>query len=798
MNPTAYDFKSIPIPGGGFVSGLLFHKSFPDILYARTDVGGLYRFCFDKRTWLPLLDWADEENAGLMYVLSIALDNERPGRIFALCGNTSPGDSRDIYKKSAALLYSEDYGKTWNIHSVPFCVNGNCPTRSCGEKLAFTNDTLYFASPDEGLFISRDFGISWESAASPSKKLIFIKADPDGRWLLLSSTGEPDGYEMLCDKGLPKRDHSLFISVDNGPFIPLPQPVWNDSFSEYPAGYCALNCDLRVVKGSTRLYVTFSGSDRYNARFPYLSFCCECGGASHGRLVRYTLDADTYVPDSFEELTPELPDKSGLCGIAVSSDTIFVSTIGLNSNYIYRSVNGGMSFEKILDPKNTEVIDIDVSYMKPKYNNNIFLVHWMSCLSINPFNNEQLLFNTGTGVFEAVNALSAVRYHPLCDGIEETVHLNIYAPPSGPVQVLDIVGDLGGFAFYDAERQCENSFANSNGDRYITCTNADYTDLPVDTEYNNRLYEGVVPFVSAARGNWRGITKGGLILSLDDCKSFERLDMPYGLSRDIDRACRIIEKPNTNSGWCALSADAKTLLWTMASDWFRLPAGLALRTTDWGGRWERVCVYDSTGRLLSGSLHKTYQEIKFFADRVCPDWFYGFGEAGQIYVSTDCGKSFYERRPIISDTVGSEASAFPKTFYYSGIDSLKMGEIRCCPHKKGVLYLALKEHGLWEMHFDGKALSAHRLPAGETVTRVGTGLSSDGSACLYLSGKVRGDNGVFCLTLSDNTLTRINDDLHQFGAITGITGDEKRPGVVYLATAGRGIFKGTSNQITLD
>ena len=35
------------------------------------------------------------------------------------------------------------------------------------------------------------------------------------------------------------------------------------------------------------------------------------------------------------------------------------------------------------------------------------------------------------------------RYHDACTGIEETVHLNVYAPVDGEVQLVDIVGDLG-------------------------------------------------------------------------------------------------------------------------------------------------------------------------------------------------------------------------------------------------------------------------------------------------------------------------------------------------------------------
>lgn len=41
--------------GGGYVSGLLVHPTSPSLLYARCDVGGVYRFDFSLLSWLPLL-----------------------------------------------------------------------------------------------------------------------------------------------------------------------------------------------------------------------------------------------------------------------------------------------------------------------------------------------------------------------------------------------------------------------------------------------------------------------------------------------------------------------------------------------------------------------------------------------------------------------------------------------------------------------------------------------------------------------------------------------------------------------
>lgn len=100
--------------------------------------------------------------------------------------------------------------------------------------------------------------------------------------------------------------------------------------------------------------------------------------------------------------------------------------------------------------------------MKPEYNGNHCLLHWLSDIKINPFDPDEVWFNSGTGVFMTDALLSEhPRYHDACTGIEETVHLNVYAPVDGEVQLVDIVGDLGGFAFRNLDEPCKNSFDDS-------------------------------------------------------------------------------------------------------------------------------------------------------------------------------------------------------------------------------------------------------------------------------------------------------------------------------------------------
>ena len=52
----SYNWNNVVIKGGGFVSGLITHPHAPGVVYARTDIGGAYRWNAAGNSWVPLLD----------------------------------------------------------------------------------------------------------------------------------------------------------------------------------------------------------------------------------------------------------------------------------------------------------------------------------------------------------------------------------------------------------------------------------------------------------------------------------------------------------------------------------------------------------------------------------------------------------------------------------------------------------------------------------------------------------------------------------------------------------------------
>lgn len=748
----SYRYKNCPIPGGGYVTGFVFHPNSDRVLYARTDIGGVYRFDFDHMKWISLCDSVTAEHPAQTFPLSIAVCESDDRMLLMACGT----------KYENYLSISYDRGGSFIDKPLPCSVHGNEVGRSTGERLVIKDGVIWFASQTEGLFKSCDMGGSWEKVSVCNEKnLTFIWISPDSSAMLVGTSGEvnsPDGRNRGC---------TLYCSYDmGGSFIPLKTP---DAYDCAECSYIGFVPQKAAFDGKY-LYITYcqSGKVLWGGMGAY---SCDTGTAYDGRVFRYAYASGRIEFD--KDITPVDPDvqpncrrriKGAYCAAECSGGAVYISTICRQSgDIIYRSFDCGESWERILYALETGKISWNVPYMKPEYNGSASCIHWISDFKVSPHDKSFAVFNTGTGAFFTDNLSDkTVCFAPLCDGLEETVHLNVYSPSKGDVQVIDIVGDLGGFAFTDVDKPCENSFADEHGNRYITCMNADLTDT--DPYY----------IVATPRGNWTGKTKGGLILSRDQCKSWERLPCPLGITEDIDRAICEIEKPNVTSGWTALSADGKRILWTLSVH-FVFRSDMTVFTDDEGKSWRRSVFLNADEAQVDTPFN-----VKVFADRSDSNVFYGFTSDNRLYASIDKGESF---RPVTTDR--------DITFDPCGIRQRR--EIRCQPMVTGVIWLANGIDGLYVLNFDKQSFSCRvkNILSSEDYSRcIGFGKGIGSAPALYTVGRICGKYGFYRSFSMGADWEKINSDAQCFGGISSVSGDPRRKGRIYLAGTSRGLIYG--------
>ena len=151
-----YVWRNVAMGGGGFVDGIVFHPSAKNLMYARTDVGGAYRWDDKRKEWIALTDWLSPAQGNFTGIESIALDPSDSNRVYLAAGTYSWGD--------AAILRSDDQGRNFQRTDVPFKMGGNEAGRFNGERLAVDpndGEILFFGSRHDGLWKSNDRGATW-------------------------------------------------------------------------------------------------------------------------------------------------------------------------------------------------------------------------------------------------------------------------------------------------------------------------------------------------------------------------------------------------------------------------------------------------------------------------------------------------------------------------------------------------------------------------------------------------------------------------------------------------------------
>ncbi len=191
-----YHWRNAQIVGGGFVDGLVFSPAQRGLAYARTDIGGAYRWDAAAGRWVPLMDFTGFGDWNTLGVESIAADPANPARVWVAAGEYTQSFAGD-----GEILRSSDQGRSWQITRLPIQLASNQDGRDMGERLAVDpgdDRILYLASPANGLWRSTDGGATWAQVTSfpvtstpDDIGLSFVTFGPAGR--TGASTGTSTG-----------------------------------------------------------------------------------------------------------------------------------------------------------------------------------------------------------------------------------------------------------------------------------------------------------------------------------------------------------------------------------------------------------------------------------------------------------------------------------------------------------------------------------------------------------------------------------------------------------------------------
>ena len=422
---TPYAWKPVAIKGGGFVSGIITHPTATNVIYARTDIGGAYRWNATNDSWIPLLDFLAYANnePTLMGVESLALDPSDANRLYLACG---------AYPPPNAIFASTNQGATFTRINPPFTMASNNDGRSNGERLAVDpnlGSTLYYASRFNGLWISTNYSATWYQVASFPVITTSNGVGPNFVEFI-KSCGTNGFATSTIYVGVSQTLTNLYRSTDAGSTW---QPVLISGLSTNHIPHHA------AQDGLGNMYLTFCDAPGPNG------ISAGGTGGSVWKLNLTTLAAVNVTPPT---------GQGGFAGVSVDParpTNILVSTIDrwfpAPEDQIYRSTNGGTSWKATLAVSGPLTTSAPWSVAQSS--------HWAGDMEIDPFNSNHAMYITGYGIIECTNLTASdsngtVNWAFSSDGIEETVPTAIVSPPAGP-SLLSVHDDIGGFQHFNLD-----------------------------------------------------------------------------------------------------------------------------------------------------------------------------------------------------------------------------------------------------------------------------------------------------------------------------------------------------------
>lgn len=427
-----YLWRNATITGGGFVTGVVAHPARKGLFYARTDIGGAYRWEAGAKRWVSLSDWVDIDTWNATGIESLAIDPSNPDRLYLAAGTYTTAGTGNGW-----ILRSSDQGRTWEHTVLPIKMGGNEDGRFAGERLAvdpLAPATLFFGSRNDGLWKSEDRGLTWAKVTSFPVQgrtngvgIVFVVFDPGKE----NDPGK-DKKASTIYAGVSSPGDHLYVSKDGGA-----------SWSPVAGQPHSLLLNHGEFDGRGSMILTYGDAPGPN-------------GMKAGAVWKWSVASKIW-----REITPLHPgagDTFGYGAVAIdpaNAATILVGTMDRweHGDDIFRSKDGGLHWTGLAEHAQRDTSTVPW-LLRGKTESRFG--HWIGSIAIDPFDSNHAMYVTGEGIW-ATNDLGRAdqnlptHWEPGAVGLEESVVEEVLSPPTG-APLLSAVWDFDGFRHEDLNR----------------------------------------------------------------------------------------------------------------------------------------------------------------------------------------------------------------------------------------------------------------------------------------------------------------------------------------------------------
>lgn len=751
-------WDTVRIDGGGFVNGVISGKT---QMYARTDVGGAYRFDHQKQEWVQLMSFINEADRGFLSVDAMCMDPTDENIIYLLCGSAYFSDAR------TSIFKSTDAGKTFTEYDVTdlIQVHGNGDGRHHGESIAIDPDNpkvLYcggdVSENNTPLIWSQDGGKTWKSVDGYSELGYFSKTTKWPTWTTHMVSSITDGAYNTQNGVASIRiyDGKVYVATSiTGQANVVVADVGSDNFKP-------LSADLPTNVFPSRINQDADG----NLLITYvagLAFGNGSGGIYRYNIADGSVDDISPVSNSFGACLSEPDDANTLIATtcAVWSAQNWESENTCWGEWLYRSKDGGETWETIYPGKmsgiwewNEEAGEMQQSQLYDFLHDGgcswIYgkAIHWSGALALDPKDPSRMFVTSGNGMFRWEGIWTddpVATFHAV--GIEEVVALDMCSVPGG--HSYSAIGDYDGFIHSDVNKSGLQYQPNMGSTAAIAY-------CPQNPDVMVRVSE------NEAKGYY----------SIDGAKTWKEMKVPNGGGK-----CAIAELKEGSYRFFKSSKDNSSVSYS----------------DDFGATWNQCSGLkgSKTAYLLVEPTDPS--TIYAYTAQYNEYWFYDqtkseptFEDAHYVFmVSKDYGKTF-----TATDVCVYDQCDVANRIGYLG---------------KGEMVVGAGWHGAY--HVTDSGASIEKLDSVFYCKTIGYGApeKKGGLNTLYMYGKPAESDpeGIYRSTDAGQSWVCINKDRLYGGTGNGnfLVGDMTTFGKIYMSTVGAGIVYGqigSASDITPD